>query len=116
MRQITRESDPRVRLAVPFWSPRGDRINFLSTRNSTARELRLWLVNPDGTEPRDLGIGAGTCWSGDGQWLYYQDSQNGVLRIRKVRIDGGQIVTVRTDNASAARRHLMALPCSMRGL
>lgn len=100
MYPITRESDPRVLVAVPLWSPRGDLINFLSSRNSTTRDLRLWLVKPDGSEPRDLEItGAGACWSGDGQWLYYQDVEKGVNRIRKVRVDGGQPVTVRNDNA-----------------
>lgn len=99
MRQITRETDPRVALAVPFWSPHGDKITFLSTRNSTARVMTAWLVNPDGTEPRDLGVGAGNCWSGDGRWLYYQDFANGVFTIKKANIDDGQKLIVRSDNA-----------------
>ncbi len=100
MRPITRDSDQGVLVAVPSWSPRGDLINYLSNRNSATREMRLWLVKPDGSDPRDLDIvGGGVCWSGDGQWLYYQDYEKGVNRIRKVRVDGGQPSTVRTDNA-----------------
>jgi Tol biopolymer transport system component len=101
MRPLTREVDPRVVVAVPVWSPRGDWINFLSTRNSTTTDVTLWLARPDGSEPRDLGIsGAYACWSGDGQWLYYSDVEAGTYRIRKVRVDGGEPVTVRDDNAT----------------
>ncbi len=100
MRQITRESDPRVVVAVPLWSPRGDLINFLSSRNSRTYNVTIWLVKPDGSDPRDLGIaGVWTCWSGDGRWLYYSELEKGVYRIRKVQSEGGQPVTVRDDNA-----------------
>src|SRR5262245_6986060 len=34
MRPVTRESDPRVVVAVPVWSPRGDLISYLTNRNS----------------------------------------------------------------------------------
>jgi Tol biopolymer transport system component len=97
MRAVTRELDPRVVVAVPVWSPRGDWINFLSTRNSSTTQVTLWLARPDGSDARDLGIlGAWACWSGDGQWLYYSDP---MYRIRKTRVDGGEPVTVREDNA-----------------
>jgi Tol biopolymer transport system component len=100
MRPITREFAASKIIAVPSWSPRGDLINFLSTRNSPMADLSLWVVKPDGTEPRDLAIsGAWVCWSSDGEWLYYSVSENGVYHIRKVRIDGGQPITVREDNA-----------------
>lgn len=39
MTPVTRESDPRVTISVPFWSPRGDWINYLSNRNSGAPVL-----------------------------------------------------------------------------
>jgi Tol biopolymer transport system component len=102
MRPITREFDPRVLIAVPLWSPRGDLINFLSTRNTSTADVTLWLVKPDGSDPRDLGtMGVWVCWSGDGDWLYYSDVEKGVSRIRKLRIEGGQPVTVRSDSANA---------------
>jgi Tol biopolymer transport system component len=100
MRPITREFDPRVVVAVPVWSPRGDWINFLTSRNTGTADVTLWLVRPDGSEPRDLGIrGVWACWSGDGQWLYYTEIGNDGYRIRKVAIDGGKPVAVRDDDA-----------------
>jgi Tol biopolymer transport system component len=103
MRPITREFDPRYVVAVPVWSPRGDWINFLSSRSTGTGDVTLWLVRPDGSEPRDLGIrGVWACWSGDGQWLYYTDRNNDASRIRKVAIDGGTSITVRDDDATGS--------------
>jgi Tol biopolymer transport system component len=100
MRSVTRESDPRVLIAVPLWSPRGDLITFLSTRNSPSGAMKLWMVKPDGSDARDLHIvGGGACWSRDGSWLYYQDAEKGISRIRKMPVDGGPPVTLREDNA-----------------
>jgi eukaryotic-like serine/threonine-protein kinase len=100
MRPLTREFDARVVVAVPVWSPRGDWINFLSNRNTTTSDVTLWLTTPDGSETRDLGVtGAWACWSIDGRWLYFSDGVDGVYRIRKVPIEGGQPVLVRSDNA-----------------
>ena len=100
MRPLTRESDPRFVVAVPYWSPRGDSINFLSNRNTGSGAVTLWLAKSDGSETRDLGVvGAWACWSGDGNWLYYTDQVKDVYQIRKVSAGGGQSVTVRNDNA-----------------
>lgn len=100
MRPITREYGARGIVAVPVWSPKGDLINFLSSRNSPTGDVSLWMVKPDGSDPRDLQIpGTWACWSGDGQWLYYTELEEGVYRIRKLRIDGGEPITVRNDNA-----------------
>ena len=102
MRPITREFGPRGLIAVPLWSPRGDLINFLSSRNSATSDVTLWVVKPDGSDARDLRInGVWACWSGDGQWLYYSDLKEGVFRIRKLPINGGEPVTVRDDNVVA---------------
>jgi hypothetical protein len=100
MRPITREFDPRVVIAVPLWSPRGDFINFLSNRKSLGTEVTLWVVKPDGTEPRDLGIvGSGVCWSRDGRWLYYLDGNKDTSHIYKLGVDGGNPALIRSDNA-----------------
>jgi serine/threonine protein kinase/Tol biopolymer transport system component len=100
MRPLTRESDPRVLVAVPFWSPRGNLITFLSNRNVKTPDVTLWVAKPDGSDLRDLGIaGAWVCWSHDGGWLYYSVEENGVHKIRKVRVEGGSPVPVRDDNA-----------------
>jgi eukaryotic-like serine/threonine-protein kinase len=100
MRAATREIDPRVVVAVPVWSPSGNWITFLSSRNSGTADVTLWLTRPDGSQPRNLGInGAWACWSSDGEWLYYSVLADGVYQIRKMQITGSQIETVRTDDA-----------------
>jgi Tol biopolymer transport system component len=100
MRPVTRESDPGVVVAVPVWSPLGDWINFLTNRSSPTPDVTLWLVKPDGSEAHDLGIiGAWTCWSADGRWLYFSALESDVYHISKVRVEGGQPVRIRDDNA-----------------
>jgi serine/threonine protein kinase/Tol biopolymer transport system component len=100
MRPITREVDPRVIVAVPVWSPRGDWIAFLSTRNSRTADVKLWLARPDGSAPRDLGVfGTWACWSSDGEWLYYSVLDQDRYEIRKSEIDSARVETVRTDDA-----------------
>jgi Tol biopolymer transport system component len=99
-RPVTREFDPRVVVAVPVWSPGGDWINFLTNRNSPTQDVSLWLVRPDGSDARDLGVsGAWTCWSGDGRFLYYSALEDDTYRIKKVPIEGGEPELVRDDNA-----------------
>lgn len=99
-RPITRETDPRVIIAVPVWSPRGDWIAFLSSRNSVGANVTLWLARPDGSDQRDLGIaGAWACWSQDGRWLYYSTQTNSSYVFHKLPVDGGDAMTVRTDDA-----------------
>ena len=100
MRPITRETDPRVVIAVPVWSPQGEWINFLSNRNTSSSDVTLWLARPDGSDTRDLGVtGAWVCWSADGRWMYFSDSGQNGYRIRKLPTDGGAPVLVRDDNA-----------------
>jgi Tol biopolymer transport system component/tRNA A-37 threonylcarbamoyl transferase component Bud32 len=99
MRPVTRETDPRVVIAAPLWSPQGDWINFLSNRNSSNSDVTLWLTRPDGSDARDLGVtGAWVCWSADARWMYFSDSGENGYRIRKVPTDGGAPVLVRDDN------------------
>jgi Tol biopolymer transport system component len=105
MRPVTRETVPRAVIAVPVWSPQGDWINFLSNRNSSTADVSLWLIRPDGSDARDLGVtGAWACWSPDGRWLYFSDAGSNGYRIRKVSIDGGAPTLVRDDNAIGCNR------------
>jgi Tol biopolymer transport system component len=100
MRPLTREFDPRVVVGVPVWSPQGRWVNFLSNRNSKTPDVTLWLVRPDGSEARDLGVnGVWACWSADEQWLYFSTFENDMFRIKKIPSAGGQMVDVRGDNA-----------------
>jgi Tol biopolymer transport system component len=110
MQPVTRESDPRVVIAVPVWSPQGDWINFLSNRNARTSDVSLWLTKIDGSDTRDLGItGAWVCWSTDGRWLYFSDLGESGYRIKKVPVDGGAQVLVRDDNAIGCNRSDNAL-------
>ena len=106
MRPLTRETGAGVVVAVPVWSPRGDWIAFLSSRGTRSAEVTQWLVRPDGSDLRNLGIvGAWACWSPDGSMLYYSTEVDGNYELRKVPVDGGTPILVRTDNAVGCSRH-----------
>lgn len=106
MRPLTREMGADVVIAVPVWSPRGDWIAFLSSRSTGTSTVTIWLVRPDGSDLRDLGIaGAWVCWSPDGSMLYYTAEANATNDIRKVPVDGGTPVLVRDDNAIGCGLH-----------
>ena len=106
MRPLTRETGADVVVAVPAWSPRGDWIAFLSSRNTASAAVTLWLVRPDGSDLHDLGIfGTWACWSPDGAFLYYTTETDTSFDIRKVPVDGGEPIIVRNDNAIACGRH-----------
>jgi Tol biopolymer transport system component len=100
MHPVTQEFDQRIVVAVPVWSPQGDWINFLSSRNSRNSDVTLWLTRSDGSDAHSLGVtGAWVCWSPDGRWVYFSDSGDRGYRIRKIPVGGGTPVLVRDDNA-----------------
>jgi Tol biopolymer transport system component len=105
-RQITYEKSSDTIVGVPVWSPDGKYITFVRTRppNAGGRQVEYWLVHPDGSDLREvLPEGAWAAWGPDSQWLYYSESSpvrdTGSFRLMKARIDGGDPVVVRTDNA-----------------
>ena len=100
-RLLTQEFDPQIFVAVPYWSPSGEWINYLSNRTTRTGDVTLWVAKPDGTGKRDLGPkGAWVCWSGDGRWVYYSANINdGPYQIHKLSMDGGTPVMVRDDDA-----------------
>ena len=80
LRQITFEQDPGVSVGVPVWSPDGQSIAFVSSKGRTGLEFGIWLVNPDGTNFRNLvPRGLGMAWSPDSRWVYYAESSAGAL-------------------------------------
>jgi len=62
----------------PAWSPRGDRIALVCR---TAGGFDLWLVNPDGSQPRLLVTGGSNenpRWSPDGRQIVFSSDRDGV--------------------------------------
>src|SRR5271166_1066771 len=98
-RQITDERDPKVAIGVPVWSPDGNTIAFVSSRGNQGLTFGVWLVDSDGSNLRNLvNPGLGPAWSPDGLWLYYSTRGAAAATVlKKVRVDGGPAVTVRTE-------------------
>src|SRR3989475_1774254 len=101
LRQITHERDPSVALGVPQWSPDGRTIVFVSSRGNAGLKFGVWLVDSDGSTLRNVANpGLGPAWSQDGRWVYYSTwsgvTSNDVV-LKKVPLDGGPAVTVRTE-------------------
>ncbi len=101
LRQITHERDPNVAVGVPVWSPDGHTIAFVSSRGNQGLTFGVWLVDSDGSNLRNVANpGLGPAWSPDGRWVYYS-TWSGVAAtavvLKKVPLDGGSTVTVRTE-------------------
>jgi serine/threonine protein kinase/WD40 repeat protein len=96
LRQITFEADPGVAVGVPVWSPDGQSIAFVSSKGRSGFDFGVWLVDPDGTNPRSVADkGLGMAWSPDGRWIYYTESSTSPLY--KVPASGGTRVRVRSE-------------------
>jgi Tol biopolymer transport system component len=100
LRQITDERDASVAMGVPVWSPDGRAIAFVSSRGNPGLTFGIWLVNPDGSQLRQVANpGLGPAWSSDGRWLYYstRGAQSTGAVMKKMPAEGGPPETVRTD-------------------
>ena len=87
---------PRCRSARRCGRRTGTRSRLSRRRACTGLEFGVWLVNPDGSNLRNLAMsGLGMAWSPDGKWLYYADTSAGALK--KVEASGGTPVTVRSE-------------------
>jgi eukaryotic-like serine/threonine-protein kinase len=96
LRQITFEDEPAVSVGVPMWSPDGSSIAFVSSKGRIGFDFGIWLINPDGTNQRNIAKqGLGVAWSADGQWIYYAESSAGPLY--KIAASGGSPIRVRSD-------------------
>ncbi len=101
LRQITHERDPNVAMGVPVWSPDGRAIAFVSSRGNQGWTFGVWLVDPDGSNLRNIANpGLGPAWSPDGRWVYYSTRGGAAATdvvLKKVPVDGGPAVTVTTE-------------------
>ena len=101
-RQVTFDRDPGVSVGVPYWSPNGKSIAYVTTRNKKGWRFSLWLVSPDGSNDHLVAENGGwACWTPDSRWLYYAVPTEDSYRIEKISTEGGPSVVVRTDNAMA---------------
>ena len=96
LRQITFEDEPTVSVGVPVWSPDGRSIAFVSSKGRIGFDFGIWLINPDGTNQRNIAKqGLGVAWSPDSQWIYYAESSAGPLY--KISSSGGLPIKVRSE-------------------
>ena len=101
LRQVTHERDPSVAMGVPVWSPDGRAIAFVSSRGNQGLTFGVWLVDPDGSNLRNVANpGLGPAWSPDSRWVYYATRGGAAATdvvLKKVPVDGGVAVTVTTE-------------------
>jgi len=101
LRQITHERDPAVAMGVPVWSPDGRSIAFVSSRGNQGWTFGVWLVDPDGSNLRNIANpGLGPAWSSDGRWVYYATRGGAAATdvvLKKIPVNGGPAVTVTTE-------------------
>ena len=101
--QLTRNSG---RNFDPVVSPDNQLIVFVSDR--TGRQ-RLWLMNRDGSTPRQLTaesdekeiVESEPYFSADGRWIYYSFRRGGHSSIRKTSIDGVESQSVGASDQTA---------------
>ena len=62
----------------PQWSPKGDRIAFVSNRDG---DFEIYTIKPDGTDLRRLTHSPGNdshcVWSPDGEWIVFSSARMG---------------------------------------
>jgi Tol biopolymer transport system component len=95
MSQLTRNV---AKDQVARWSPDGSTIAFVSDRSGIDQ---IWLMNPDGTNIRQLTTGATTKsawpdWSDDSSKIVYwsHDSASGQHAIKTIEVDGSNEATL----------------------
>ena len=101
IRQLTFERDTNVSIGVPVWSPTSGTISFIMSREGTATQ---WLINHDGSGLRQFVNGLWPHWSPDGRWLYHVVARDNAYILQKTSPDGGEPITVRTDDVVAPMR------------
>jgi WD40-like Beta Propeller Repeat len=83
-----------------MWSPAGDWIVFILIQEG---QSGLWLIHPDGSGLRQVARrGWYSCWSSDGQWLYYTAAQQDARHLERVPVQGGEPEVVRPTGTPGA--------------
>jgi Tol biopolymer transport system component/DNA-binding winged helix-turn-helix (wHTH) protein len=77
---------------APQWSPDGRVIALTcSTREANSG---LYLVDPEGGQPKRVGTGELEGWSSDARWIYFRVEQGGKKQIWKKPVGEGEAVQV----------------------
>jgi len=96
---------------VPRWSPDGKTIAYLGTKRgltdleTTMEDERVWLIDADGKNRRELGSAidnrqGAPAWSLDGRALYFTVQERGSVRLYGVSAAGGPPEIVVSDRGT----------------
>jgi Tol biopolymer transport system component len=100
-RQLTTETNDRMAVGIPIWSPLDDRIAYITTERGTPASNTQWIIKRDSSDRRPLVKGSAAAWSANGQSLYYHSGAPSC--IYKTRADGsGEPEQVRCNAAIPA--------------
>jgi dipeptidyl aminopeptidase/acylaminoacyl peptidase len=98
IRRLTETKSAEYR---PAWSPDGKTIAYQGTKRTltssetTMEDTHLWVMNRDGSHPRELDTGidnrqGAPHWSPDGAALYFTVQERGSAHLYSVAVAGGQ--------------------------
>jgi Tol biopolymer transport system component len=102
-RRLTHDSgDGKIFNTLPFWSPRGDLIEF--EKSIGGQSYDLWVMRPDGSDLRQLTNDGGSkqtvSWSPDGSHLLYSRNDGPGSRIYTAGLDGSPPVALSAPGAT----------------
>jgi hypothetical protein len=77
---------PTTREETPAWSPDGTKIAYISDKNRSIADYRLWIMNADGSGATDISdlssqLDRFPTWSPDGKKIYYSSQRSSVEQL-----------------------------------